>query len=259
MKKKGSNKFCKDVTGNTKYVALLSIFVLFTLAFFISTHKAAAASASQQTKESEQNVGNNLKYSLTILQGIRGSINSLPPIAESQNKSEKTFTPKFSVNEVFSIFSSGPVENYNLSLKKGWNLFSVPIIDNEGAEETNCEVESPLWRYSNEKNNYEATKNIYGAKEGFWIKAANDCIVKIKSLKMYTINNFFPIKLKKGLNFIGGIPAVVTFDKIKGNCHFIVAPLAFDSVKQQYYNPIIMYSGKGYIVAVENDCELKIQ
>ncbi|GEM_PF-3574846 len=163
---------------------------------------------------------------------------------------------------LYSLGSSTGSSTYTLSLKKGWNLFSVPVKENQPTQfvsfETNCKYKSPLWKYSNAKNSYEKATTVTSSKESFWIKAGSDCTVAVKNNGAYEMDEYFKnFALKKGWNFIGGAPEITFFDDIKGTCIFAKGPYWFNTAANSWVKTDQMEPGKGYVIAVQNECRLE--
>ena len=153
---------------------------------------------------------------------------------------------------------------FTLQLKKGWNLFSVPVKENQPTPftslKTDCQYKSPLWRYSNAKNSYEKATAVTGSKESFWIKAGADCSVAVKNDGAYEMDEYFGnFALKKGWNFIGAAPEQIGFAKINGTCTFTKGPYSFNTAANKWEKQAETGPGNGYVVAVQNDCALKFE
>ena len=84
--------------------------------------------------------------------------------------------------------------NYELNLKKGWNLFSTPIYQYSATSDTsflsfstNCQFTGSLWGISNFEKQYYKVKYITSdIGQGYWIKTANDCTVYVRGDKAYS-------------------------------------------------------------------------
>jgi len=82
---------------------------------------------------------------------------------------------------------------YTLKLKKGWNLFSTPIIDSKvtpfTSYETKCQYLSPVWKYNNANNKYEKADSIANSRDGFWVRVSDDCTVAVSGNDTITQEN----------------------------------------------------------------------
>jgi hypothetical protein len=161
---------------------------------------------------------------------------------------------------VISNTNSPPEE---VSLKKGWNLFSLPIKEKMtfGNLKKQCpnKIVGNLWGFKD--GSYYSPSEIKPG-EGYWVYLKEDCELTFEESQLAnTPITDRGIQLKSGWNLIGS-SAIETeiADLTKTSCNI-------NSEMFEWYNDgensfftsefTTLSSGKGYWVEVEGDCELR--
>lgn len=173
----------------------------------------------------------------------------------------------------------GGSASYTLSLRKGWNLFSVPVYEDRAGTpgtpgtpgepgagtlftsyETDCKYKSPVWKYSSASQKYEKTPNVTGSRQGFWVRAQNDCTVTVTGDGVRTVEGYFAggVKLETGWNIIGGLPDEVRTDRLRG-CKIARGPYWYNTASGRWETHEFLEPGRGYLIAVANACTLTFE
>lgn len=159
--------------------------------------------------------------------------------------------------EVFAQTS----QDYELFLKKGWNLVSAPVVSSLykpfNLYPSNCIYNSSIFIYTSSIQKYERANKMPNA-TGFWIRVVDDCKIVVKEGKVLTSNDPLPtIKLKAGWNIIGSFADDIDFNAIKGNCNILKGPYWYDTYSRKWYRTSYLEDGMGYVVNAADDCMLE--
>jgi hypothetical protein len=156
---------------------------------------------------------------------------------------------------------AGP-NTYSLQLRKGWNMFSTPVYNNDNRHldsffsfDNNCTYTSKLWFYSTDQQKYERTETIW-PRGGFWVKVAGNCTVNVTGDGISSNEMLFSgFDLAKGWNLVGGASSPVSFSSITGSCDVRRGPLWYDPAGG-WRQADMMEAGKGYLIGVASKCSL---
>ena len=137
---------------------------------------------------------------------------------------------------------------FTLSMKKGWNLFSVPVDSNIKDVESTCAFyPSNIFEYSGSYLNPSAL----AAGKGYWFRTSNDCSLKVKGVS----SSGSEIALNAGWNAIGVPYASSNF---KGDCKFVKGPYSYDSTARKWVSASSLQPFKGYFVKVSSACKMEL-
>ena len=158
----------------------------------------------------------------------------------------------------FTVYAN--VTSYALSLKKGWNMISLPVTP----ETTNADSifsQVPMGYYAlfswDPLNKTYTEPSTVEPEKGYWILVLDECEVNISgaSLINYTAN------LTKGWNMIGSL-AVPTYlhnpDDIPDGSVLNNSIYTWSPANQSYISTTKIDPGKGYWILALQNCSLNI-
>ncbi|MEM5820765.1 MAG: hypothetical protein QXP34_00380, partial [Candidatus Aenigmatarchaeota archaeon] len=144
-------------------------------------------------------------------------------------------------------------ENYVLSLKKGWNLISIPLAPSN-IESVKCDISS-IWSYENGKWKKLSNINQLVPGKGYWIYVRSaTCDIVIYGDRI----NYNPIeKLSKGWNLVGIGSNEIYVKDLKNVCKNITRIWSYENgrwIKLNDDDKLI--PGKGYWIYSRDECDL---
>lgn len=145
-----------------------------------------------------------------------------------------------------------PSGSIQISLKPGWNMFSVPVNTtlNVNDIKTQCGTTNPIWRYNSSSSLYESAAQVQPG-YGYWLKVSNNCYIQVSG------NNIERLpELKTGWNQVGAFSQSVNFNDVKGNCNVLGGPWKYSPVTLRYELASILDPGYGYWMRVSSNCNL---
>jgi len=148
-----------------------------------------------------------------------------------------------------------PGSQYQLQLKRGWNMVSTPIAGTLQFNQltSNCNYEGGPWLVRNGQS-YE-NSNAINSLEGYWIKVTNDCTTTAAG-DAASMSGWGPT-LRVGWNIVG-IPEARAVNDVKGTCIFARGPYWYNPATNNYETLANMEPGKGYLIGVRSQCNLGI-
>ncbi|MEM3373012.1 MAG: hypothetical protein QXF76_02245 [Candidatus Anstonellales archaeon] len=144
---------------------------------------------------------------------------------------------------------------FNLTVKKGWNMISIPMNGNFFILTNNCSS-NIAFEY---ENNYYAIRNVSSlqGKKGYFIyNSNNDCQISFIGYGFLSKSNFI-YNLKKGWNVIGSTIDIIRKNELKG-CSILHGPISYSASTNSYEQNEYLIPGKAYWINVREDCELKV-
>ncbi|MCX8166280.1 MAG: hypothetical protein N3E37_00295 [Candidatus Micrarchaeota archaeon] len=144
---------------------------------------------------------------------------------------------------------------FNITLKNGWNMISLPMIGQKSIISNNCSTEV-VFEFT--KNSFEIRNisNLEHNKGYFAYNFANECTITFIG-NNYLTKSAYSYKLNKGWNLIGSSYDVIRKEELKG-CSILSNIITYSNVNKDYVKADYLEPGKAYWILVNNDCDLKI-
>jgi predicted secreted protein len=166
-----------------------------------------------------------------------------------------------------------------VSMQKGWNLYSVPLMSARLTNST-CDIEK-TWYYDTAAQKYDqGTLTYVSTGRASWFYSDEDCVATYGAPKAYGTADY-NVALKAGWNMISAPMAAVTrvncpmipagsnitgctqytgtgsvpLSEMSGNCN-ITAAYSFDATANNWVAATALSQNTGYFVSVSGDCTL---
>jgi hypothetical protein len=169
--------------------------------------------------------------------GIKEDSNISPPPLEELDSEEKT-------------------ENFRIYIKKGWNLFSVVSFNEHfyTMKENDCINLGTdiIWGYNANTKDYEVTHGNLKLYNAYWFYSNKNCDFDFEVL---VGGNKPKIYLQTGWNLFG-VTKTTLVNELK-DCEITMGPYKFDTASRKYIRVRQLIPGEGYIMKINNLCEIK--
>ena len=150
---------------------------------------------------------------------------------------------------LFSILWS--IESFDLNLKKGWNLISIPVIIEKQEFKNIFRKADKLYFFDTKQ--YTNETYIENGK-GYWINMPEDSQISISGPPLSKLNLDNELDLTPGWHLISSLFAPCTLTSYSENC--IEAIFKYEDT---YKLSTILNTGYGYWVKIKNKCKVKYE
>ncbi|MBI5133081.1 MAG: hypothetical protein HZA83_00050, partial [Thaumarchaeota archaeon] len=147
-----------------------------------------------------------------------------------------------------------PEVTVNIEMKKGWNLFSIPI---KNARITgNCERfdSRKKWNYDGNARKWN-NPTTFEAGKGYWFKADSECKITATGTS-FSRDALAGVNMNAGWNQIGSANEVADISKVLSKCTITHGPWEYNTAGKQYEKATAMVAGKGYFVKLDKACSI---
>ncbi|MBN2478452.1 hypothetical protein JXB01_04140 [Candidatus Micrarchaeota archaeon] len=152
------------------------------------------------------------------------------------------------------------IQDYEIQLKEGWNLVSVPV-DRVYAwditSDCNCFNYNYLWRYVKpwaKDGYYDHLRELNGG-YAYWYKSDEVCSIKVSGVRYQPSEGR---ELTAGWNAIGGGELPMMIRQYLGECQIAAGPFYYDTESRSWKIPEdgYIHPGVGYFVDISSKCNL---
>ncbi|MEM5827964.1 MAG: hypothetical protein QW197_00430 [Candidatus Aenigmatarchaeota archaeon] len=167
-------------------------------------------------------------------------------------KSKIFFLLTILIFNLFVFSYSFSQEGLTITLKKGWNLISLPAEDIK-IKNTNCDIRS-IWAYENGKwNKLSSLENLRVGK-GYWVYVRNDCEINFEGSFVIgtTLEN-----ITKGWNLVG-VNSEIFVSRLKEICPTVRTVWSYENGKWiKLKDDDKLVPNKGYWVYSNGYCDVR--
>ena len=171
--------------------------------------------------------------------------------------------PENFIGQIKKECSDKPYYAFQVDLKKGWNLVSLPISPEDDFAkifETDC-AQKPMWLWNWLEKKYVSLETYGwllkngGKPFGFsvWIKADSACSVKAKGLKKVNYDTSSTITTTTEGSWIP-LPSAyesMTWEQVQGNCITMSGPHSYNNELNKWELAKTIEPGVGYLVKLK--------
>lgn len=138
-----------------------------------------------------------------------------------------------------------------IRLEEGWNLFSIPFIDNQNYIRTSCNSDIEDYIFAWDGSEYVNNPSGSDTYEGYWVRSDSSCTIsygdELRHNSMRTLN--------PGWNIISSNNDRNDLS-ILNDCDVRAGPFGFDAKRNEYDPVSVLDDTKGYWVNVADSCTI---